>query len=90
MSESNYFSGKVTDADNTWQELNLAEDVDRAFKSIVVINDNDSLELQVRLNDMSNDIIYIPGGEGVALDKAVYRIFYMAASGNPSFRVMAD
>jgi hypothetical protein len=90
MSESNYFSGRVTNANNAWQELSLAEDFDRAFKSIVVINDNDSLELQVRLNDMDNDILYIPGGEGVALDKPVYRLFYYAASGNPSFRVMAD
>ena len=90
MSESGYFSGKITNADNTWQEINLADDFDRAFKSIVIINDNDSLELQLRLNDMGNDIIYIPGGEGVALDKPVYRVFYMAASGNPSFRVMAD
>jgi hypothetical protein len=90
MSESDYFSSRVTDADNTWQELPLAESMDRAFKSIVIINDNDSLELQVRLNDMLNNIIYIPGGEGIALDKPAYRMFYLAASGNPSFRVMAD
>lgn len=39
---------------------------------------------------MTNDIVYVPGGEGVALDKPVYRIFYYAASGSPAFRVMAD
>jgi hypothetical protein len=91
MSEATkYYSAKVTDAASAWQEKVLVEDFNRAFKSIVVINDDDSLELQVRLNEMTNDIIYIPGGEGAALDKEVYRIFYAATSGSPDFRVMAD
>jgi len=90
MAESNYYSGKVTDATSAWKELSLASDFDRAFKSIVIINDDDSLELQIRLNDMTNDILYVPGGEGVALDKPVYRLFYYAASGSPEFRVIGD
>lgn len=90
MSESNYFSSRVTNADNSWRELSMASDFDRAFKSVVVINDNTTLELQIRLNDMGNDILYVPAGEGVALDKPVYRLFYYAASGSPEFRVMCD
>lgn len=90
MAETNYFSQKITAVDNSWRQLDLASDADRAFKSVVVINDSDSLELQIRLNDMGNDIIYVPYGEGVALDNPVWRIFYMASSGSPEFRVVAD
>ena len=90
MAESNYFSSKVTNADTTWRELILVDDPNRSFKSVVIINDDDSLELQIRLNDMGNDILYVPGGEGVALDKATFRVFYYAASGSPEFRVLAD
>ena len=90
MAEQNYFSSRVTDADTSWQELTLAPDFKRGFKSIVIINDDDSLELQVKLNDTSADILYIPGGEGVALDKNVWRLYYYAASGSPNFRVLAD
>ena len=85
-----YFSQRVTDASSSWQQVTLADDINRAFKSVVIINDDDSLELQIRLNESDNDIIYIPGGEGVALDKTGHRVFYMAASGSPDFRVMAD
>lgn len=85
-----YFSQRVSDASSSWQQLTLTDDINRAFKSIVIINDDDSLELQVRLNEMTNDIIYIPGGEGAAFDKDVYRIFYAAASGSPDFRIMCD
>ncbi len=90
MAETDYFSAKITDASNEWRQLNLTDDIDRAFKSVVVINDSDTLELQIRLNDMSANIIYIPYGEGVSVVKEVYRIFYSAPSGNPVFRIIAD
>jgi|GEM_PF-5531289 len=85
-----YFSARVTNVSSSWVQLSLVDDVNRSFKSVVIINDDGTLELQVRLNEMTNDILYIPGGEGIALDKEVYRIFYCAESGSPYFRVMCD
>lgn len=90
MERLNYFSSKISDCDNTWKECVLAEDVNHAFKSIMIVNDDSSNELQIMLNDTDNDILYIPANEGVALDKEVYRIFYCASAGNPAFRVVCD
>lgn len=90
MDRVKYYSSRVTNCSANWQELSLADDYSRAFKSILIINDDGALELQIKLNEETNDILYIPASEGCSLDKEVYRIFYCAASGSPDFRVVAD
>lgn len=90
MSETDYFASRVTNATNTWQQVTLADEPKRGFKSVVVINDDETLELSIRLNDMDADIIPLPAGESIGLEKNVWRLFYYAASGSPAFRVVAD
>lgn len=90
MAETDYFARRVTNATNSWQELVLAAEPTRGFKSILIVNDDSSNELSIRLNDLEADIINIPAGESIGLTKNVWKIFYYAASGNPIFRVVAD
>lgn len=90
MAESGYFAQRVTNATNSWQEVMLARDPARGFKSVIVINDDDTHELSIRLNDMDADVIPIPAGESMGLEKNVWRVFYYAAAGTPTFRIVAD
>lgn len=71
-------------------EVALAPDIGDAYDSITISNDDDTDQVNIKLNDESNDAIPVKAGESITVYTKVFKLFYQAAAGTPAFRVVCD
>jgi hypothetical protein len=82
-----YFSKSYTTGAN-WVEVVLPDP--HRFKSITIVNDDGTNQVNIKLNDLGNDEIAVKAGEVISLIIPVTSFFYQAEAGTPAIRVMCD